>query len=76
MQTHSKELQSVVDIVVSHQAMPLKCRLVVQLLYAVVAPTPEQYRPLLRRLAGLVGKLLLSVVLWSRSSTFGSYSFV
>ena len=56
MQTHSKELQSVVDTVVSRQALPLKCRLVVQLLYAVVAPTPEQYRPLLRRLAGLVGK--------------------
>ena len=37
--------------------MPLKCQLVVQLLYAVVAPTPEQYRPLLRRLAGLFGKL-------------------
>ena len=32
--------------------------MVVQLLYAVVAPTPEQYWPLLRRLAGLVGKLL------------------
>lgn len=55
VQTHSKELQQVLDIVVSHQALQLKCGLIVKLLYALVAPTPEHYRPLLRRLAGLVG---------------------
>ena len=56
MQTHSKELQQVVDIVVSHQALQLKCGLVVRLLCALVTPRPEHYRPLLRRLAALVGK--------------------
>ena len=56
MQTHSKDLQQVLDIVVSHQALQLKCSLVVSLLYALVTPRPEHYRPLLRRLAALVGK--------------------
>ena len=58
MQTNSKELQQVLDIVVSHQALQLKCGLVVRLLYALVTPRPERYRPLLRRLAALVGKQL------------------
>ena len=62
MQMHSKELQQVVDIVVSHQALQLKCGLVVKLLYAFVAPTPEHYRPLLRSLAGLVGKQLSALL--------------
>ena len=42
-----------VDIVVSHQARPLKERLVVSLLHTLVLPSPEAYRPLLRRLAAL-----------------------
>ena len=56
MQTHSKELQQVLDVVVSHQALELKCELVVRLLYALVAPRAEHFRPLLRRLAGLLGQ--------------------
>ena len=56
-QTHTKELQQVLDVVVSHQALELKCQLVVKLLYALVAPRAEHFRPILRRLAGLVCKL-------------------
>lgn len=67
MQTHSKELQQVLDIVVSHQALQLKCGLVVRLLYALVTPRPEHYRPLLRRLAALVGKQLTPAQLLSCS---------
>lgn len=55
MQVHSKDLQQVLDIVVSHQALPLKCQLLLKLLLALVAPAPEHYRALLRRLAGLTG---------------------
>ena len=46
-----------VDVVVSHQALELKCDLVLRLLYALVSPRAEHYRPLLRRLAGLVGQI-------------------
>ena len=53
VQLHSKDLGRVVDIVVSHQARPLKERLVGALLSALVLPAPEAYRPLLRRLAAL-----------------------
>lgn len=67
MQTHSKELQQVLDIVVSHQALQLKCSLVVRLLYALVTPRPEHYRPLLRRLAALVGTQLAPAQLLSCS---------
>ena len=63
MQTHSKELQQVLDVVVSHQALELKCELVVRLLYALVSPRAELFRPLLRRLAGLVGEANRLVVL-------------
>ena len=59
VQTHTKELQQVLDIVVSHQALELKCELVVRLLYALVAPRAEHFRPVLRRLAGLVGRPIL-----------------
>lgn len=52
-QLHSKSLGKVVDIVVSHQALPAKLVLVEQLLNALVLPSPEHYRPLLRRLAVL-----------------------
>ena len=55
MQVHSKNLQQVLDIVVSHQALPLKCQLLLKLLLALVAPAPEHHRALLRRLAGLTG---------------------
>ena len=44
------------DVVVSHQALELKCELVVRLMYALVSPQAEHFRPLLRRLAGLVGQ--------------------
>lgn len=57
MQVHSKNLQQVLDIVVSHQALPLKCQLLLKLLLALVAPAPEHQRALLRRLAGLSGML-------------------
>ena len=58
MQVHSKNLQQVLDIVVSHQALPLKCQLLLKLLLALVAPAPEHHRALLRRLAGLTGDAL------------------
>ena len=67
MQTHSKELQQVLDIVVSHQALQLKCELVVKLLSGLVAPRPQHFRPLLRRLAGLIGESLLTTKLWCTS---------
>lgn len=47
-----------VDVVVSHQALELKCELVLWLLYALVSPQAEHYRQLLRRLAGLVGQTI------------------
>jgi acetyl-CoA carboxylase/biotin carboxylase 1 len=52
-QVYSTNLGQVVDIVVSHQAVPLKAALVARLMAALVLPAPEHYRPLLRRLAAL-----------------------
>lgn len=63
MQTHNKDLQQVLDVVVSHQALELKCELVVRLLYALAAPRAEHFRPLLRRLAGLVGEILHTLLI-------------
>ena len=50
---YAKNLGAVVDIVVSHMGLPLKVRLASQLMAALVLPSPEHYRPLLRRFAGL-----------------------
>ena len=52
-QEHSTNLGKVVDIVVSHQGSAIKVALVSQLMSALVLPSPEQYRPLLRRFATL-----------------------
>lgn len=53
MQEFSKSLGQVVDIVVSHQGLPLKMLLVSRLMATLVLPAPEHYRPLLRRFAAL-----------------------
>ena len=53
LQEYSTNLGQVVDIVVSHQGLPLKVSLVAQLMSALVLPAPEHYRPLLRRFAAL-----------------------
>lgn len=52
-QEYSTSLGKVVDIVVSHQGLPIKVNLVTQLMSALVLPAPEHYRPLLRRFAAL-----------------------
>eukprot|EP00884_Botryococcus_braunii_P014175 jgi/Botrbrau1/22759/Bobra.0132s0090.2 len=49
----SKNLSQVVEIVQSHQGLPLKVDLVCQIMNALVLPAPEHYRNLLRRLAAL-----------------------
>ncbi|PRW58200.1 acetyl- carboxylase 1-like isoform A [Chlorella sorokiniana] len=52
-QTHSGQLQAVLDIVLSHQGAALKSALLQRLMSALVLPAPEHYRALLRRLAAL-----------------------
>lgn len=54
-QVFSSSLQQVVDIVVSHQALREKCKLVSLLLDAIVRPAPELFRPQLRRMTFLLG---------------------
>ena len=53
-QAHLNELQIVLDIVLSHKNAKLKCALVQVLLNALVLPSPDEFRPQLRRLAALV----------------------
>lgn len=55
-QEHADKLSEVLDIVIAHQGAPLAARLVSRLLAALVEPTPEDYRHVLRRLAALEGK--------------------
>ncbi len=55
-QTHSGQLQAVLDIVLSHQGAALKSALLQRLMSALVVPAPEHYRTLLRRLATLSGE--------------------
>lgn len=55
-QTHSGQLQAVLDIVLSHQGAALKSALLQRLMSALVVPAPEHYRALLRRLAALSGE--------------------
>ena len=52
-QEHPDSLQTVLDIVVAHQGAPAAARLVGRLLAALVEPSPEAFRPLLRRIAVL-----------------------
>ena len=56
LQEYSSNLGEVVDIVVSHQGLPLKTALIVRLMDALVVPSPDLYRPQLHQLARL-GKL-------------------
>jgi hypothetical protein len=49
-------LQAVLDIVVSHQGLPLKTELVKRILSTLVLPSPVPYRSLLRRFAALSSK--------------------
>ena len=66
LQTHSGQLQAVLDIVLSHQGAALKSALMQRLMSALVLPAPEHYRALLRRLAALSGERL-----WPRGSMAG-----
>ncbi|KAG2485379.1 hypothetical protein HYH03_015868 [Edaphochlamys debaryana] len=52
---HAGKLQAVLELVVSHQGLALKCQLVAGLMARLVLPAPASYRPLLRRLAALAG---------------------
>ncbi|GLC69098.1 hypothetical protein PLESTF_000789000 [Pleodorina starrii] len=52
---HAGKLSVVLDLVLSHQGLALKSRLVLGLMARLVLPAPAQYRPLLRRLAALSG---------------------
>ncbi len=54
-QEHQDSLQTVLDTVVAHQGARVATRLVGRLLAALVEPSPEAYRPLLRRIAALEG---------------------
>jgi len=48
--------QEVLDIVVSHQSLPTKCKLLNGLLSAAIMPNPQKYRTYLRRLVALESK--------------------
>ena len=50
---HSGNLQAVLDMVLSHQGLPLKAELTLRLMTALVLPDPAYYRPLLRRMTAL-----------------------
>jgi hypothetical protein len=52
-QVHAEKLQVVLDIVVAHQGGRRAADLVARLLAALVEPSPDNFRPLLRRIAGL-----------------------
>ena len=53
MQEYASNLGELVDIVVSHQGLPLKVSLIKQLLEALVLPVPDHYQSHLRRMANL-----------------------
>lgn len=53
VQEHADSLQTVLNTVVAHQGAPAAAALVGRLLGALVEPSPEAYRPLLRRIAAL-----------------------
>lgn len=53
---HTDKLDEVLGIVVAHQGAKLAAKLAGRLLAALVEPTPEAYRQVLRRLAALEGE--------------------
>ena len=53
---HKGAPQEVLDIVVSHQSLPTKCKLLNGLLSAAIMPNPQKYRTYLRRLVALESK--------------------
>ena len=53
---HKGAPQEVLDIVVSHQSLPTKCKLLNGLLSAAIMPSPQKYRTYLRRLVALESK--------------------
>ena len=53
---HKGAPQEVLDIVVSHQALPTKCKLLFGLLSAAIMPNPQKYRTYLRRLVAIESK--------------------
>lgn len=60
-----QSLQSVVDLVLSHNGLRLKSALMVRLMAALVLPAPDPYRPLLRRLAALGEPGASEVAAWA-----------
>ena len=52
-QEYSSNLGEVVDIVMSHQGLPLKVVLITKLLETLVLPVPDHYQTHLRRMAAL-----------------------
>lgn len=55
LQEYSSNLGEVVDIVVSHQGLPVKTAMVLKLMDAMVVPAPESYRQHLQQFAQLGG---------------------
>ena len=53
VQEYSSNLGELVDIVVSHQGLPMKVALISQLLETLVLPVPDHYQNHLRRMAAL-----------------------
>jgi acetyl-CoA carboxylase/biotin carboxylase 1 len=60
---HPNNHQAVLDMVISHQGLPLKKELVKRILSTLVMPAPVHYRSLLRRFAGLSSKATAEVAL-------------
>lgn len=55
-QENSGQLQAVLDMVLSHHAVTRKSLFVKEILMALVLPSPQDYRPLLRRLTNLTSE--------------------
>lgn len=55
VQEQPEKLQMVLDTVVAHQGATRAADLVARLLAALVEPSPDNFRPLLRRIAALNG---------------------
>lgn len=63
---HPNNHQAVLDLVISHQGLPLKIELVKRILSTLVLPSPVPYRSLLRRFAALSSKGTADVAVRAR----------
>lgn len=63
---HPNNHQAVLDMVISHQGLPLKIELVKRILSTLVLPSPVPYRSLLRRFAALSSKGTADVAVRAR----------